>query len=614
MRVAVVGCAHGQIEMIANEVDRINRQNESQHMKKIDLIICCGDFQACRSVDDLSCMSCPLKYRDMGSFYKYYFGHLKLSIPMIVIGGNHEASNHNLELYYGGWLAPNIYYLGNVGSILFGGLRISGVSGIFKYHDFDKAIGEECPLNKNDIYSIYHTRRFHIWQLSMLHGNLIDIFMSHDWPSHIWKYGDYQRLINKKKHFIKDIGNHKMGNHLGNPSLNHLLFQLQPKYWFSGHLHCFFKANVYHKDTKCNTHFFATSKCNVDYPHHKFIELVDIDVSGNVNGGKATFEFEYDPVWLAILKKTNKFLNVSWDVSGSMVFDKETIDKFSSGGNGGKGFGFDFRPSKEEIDEIKVKLFNNDLKIPKNFQVLVNDPTKELKNNNINSSNSNNNYNKNGNNNGFYFSRNMIVNGRPPMFIFNPQTELFCQKLQIIDKIGIKHKNMYHQSRFNRNINMNTNMNTNINTNINTNTNNSNVNIGNIGNIVENKTDDIDIGMNNNINNSNNNNNNNNNERNTIETIDDWADDIFAPQLENSSISNSNNNINDNKTNQEKEKEKETSKEKVVQYESIESMVVVNESIQTKDKEKQEKQEQEKERQRVASLLLQLPPPKNAPR
>jgi lariat debranching enzyme len=47
------------------------------------------------------------------------------------VGGNHEASNHLWELYYGGWVAPNIYYLGGTGCIRFGGLRIAGLSGIF---------------------------------------------------------------------------------------------------------------------------------------------------------------------------------------------------------------------------------------------------------------------------------------------------------------------------------------------------------------------------------------------------------------------------------------------------------------------------------------------------
>ena len=73
----------------------------------------------------------------------------------IVIGGNHEASNYMWELwastafwslnyftdrlpirYHGGWLAPNIYFLGHAGCIQVNGIRIAGASGIFKAHDF----------------------------------------------------------------------------------------------------------------------------------------------------------------------------------------------------------------------------------------------------------------------------------------------------------------------------------------------------------------------------------------------------------------------------------------------------------------------------------------------
>lgn len=48
-----------------------------------------------------------------------------------VVGGNHEASNHLWELHYGGWVAPNIYYLGAAGVVNFGGVRIAGLTGIF---------------------------------------------------------------------------------------------------------------------------------------------------------------------------------------------------------------------------------------------------------------------------------------------------------------------------------------------------------------------------------------------------------------------------------------------------------------------------------------------------
>ena len=56
----------------------------------------------------------------------------------LVIGGNHEASNYMWELYYGGWLAENIYYLGAAGSVIFNGIRIAGASGIYKDNDYRK--------------------------------------------------------------------------------------------------------------------------------------------------------------------------------------------------------------------------------------------------------------------------------------------------------------------------------------------------------------------------------------------------------------------------------------------------------------------------------------------
>ena len=52
--------------------------------------------------------------------------------PRLAVGGNHEASNYLWELYYGGWAAPNIYFLGYAGVVQFGGLRIAGLSGIYK--------------------------------------------------------------------------------------------------------------------------------------------------------------------------------------------------------------------------------------------------------------------------------------------------------------------------------------------------------------------------------------------------------------------------------------------------------------------------------------------------
>jgi lariat debranching enzyme len=57
--------------------------------------------------------------------------------------GNHEASNYLWELFHGGYVAPNIYYLGHAGVVQFGGLRIAGMSGIFKDHDYNSGYYEK---------------------------------------------------------------------------------------------------------------------------------------------------------------------------------------------------------------------------------------------------------------------------------------------------------------------------------------------------------------------------------------------------------------------------------------------------------------------------------------
>ena len=66
---------------------------------------------------------------------------------MPAVGGNHEAMNYLWELYYGGWVAPNIYYLGHAGVVKFGGIRIGGVSGIFNGGHY-KQVSCACLGNK----------------------------------------------------------------------------------------------------------------------------------------------------------------------------------------------------------------------------------------------------------------------------------------------------------------------------------------------------------------------------------------------------------------------------------------------------------------------------------
>ena len=118
LTIAIEGCAHGALDKIYEAV--------LQSKDEVDLLICCGDFQALRNENDLDSMAVPDKFKDMGDFYKYYKGEKKVPVPTIFIGGNHEASLYMQELFYGGWAAPDIYYMGAANVIKFGGVRIGG--------------------------------------------------------------------------------------------------------------------------------------------------------------------------------------------------------------------------------------------------------------------------------------------------------------------------------------------------------------------------------------------------------------------------------------------------------------------------------------------------------
>lgn len=66
MKIAIEGCAHGELEKI---YDLIGSIQEEQNIT-VDLLICCGDFQSTRNLQDLQCMAVPQKHLDMCSFYK----------------------------------------------------------------------------------------------------------------------------------------------------------------------------------------------------------------------------------------------------------------------------------------------------------------------------------------------------------------------------------------------------------------------------------------------------------------------------------------------------------------------------------------------------------------
>jgi len=311
---AVIGCTHGQLDTIYDSIADWERQNNSQ----VDLILCCGDFEAVRNEYDLNCLCGPKKYHIFKDFYKYYNGEKVAPKLTLFIGGNHESVNHLRELYYGGWVAPNIYFLGYSGVVNFGGVRIAGFSGIFKSYDFYKGHFEKPPYDENSKRSSFHVKQYELWKLQQIRSKL-DVIMSHDWPNGITKFGDEAELLRQCPHYGEEI--EKDG--LGCKYYTALMQQHKPQWWLSGHMHVFFKATVNYPqevpETSPTTNFMACTKA---VPYTNFLHVIHIKPS---IAGIAKQLF-YDPEWLAILKSMEVYFPQSKVYSVPKIFDYSTIE------------------------------------------------------------------------------------------------------------------------------------------------------------------------------------------------------------------------------------------------------------------------------------------------
>ena len=112
--------------------------------------------------------------------------------------------NYHQELYYGGWVAPNIYYMGASNVLHYKGLKIGGISGIYKAFDYHKGYFEAPPytsMTSEEKVSSYHLRVIEVRKM-FSYPYKLDIMLSHDWPEGIYNYGDRKWLSEKKSGFV----------------------------------------------------------------------------------------------------------------------------------------------------------------------------------------------------------------------------------------------------------------------------------------------------------------------------------------------------------------------------------------------------------------------------
>ncbi|KPA76201.1 hypothetical protein ABB37_07955 [Leptomonas pyrrhocoris] len=345
--VAVQGCCHGELDRIYDACT----VHERQSGKRIDVLICCGDFQAVRTAGDMDSMAVPDKFKVMGDFHKYWSA-VTAPYLTIFVGGNHENSDLLAQESYGGFVAPNIYYLGHSGLVTVDNcLRVAGLSGIFKEQDYDLPYPPRpYAANYGWKKGAYHVRRIEVAKLhtylraaQILRQSkkessessdlpLVDIFVSHDWPVGITAYGDEAQLLRFKPYFRDDIRRHA----LGNPHTMNLLREAKPVYWVAAHLHCFFEATVSHTFARSSddakggaeaspapTRFVALDKCAKGSGFLTFLDLprrprCSTATSSAAVAGTATksdlhdvdgaARIQRDPLWVEVLLASHPYV------------------------------------------------------------------------------------------------------------------------------------------------------------------------------------------------------------------------------------------------------------------------------------------------------------------
>ncbi|KAK6940300.1 hypothetical protein RJ641_029831 [Dillenia turbinata] len=175
MNIAVEGCMNGELDNVYVTLLLFEKSRNT----KIDLLMCCGDFQW-PSLAVLSRLPIPLPWiakvnsstieaclPSTASSSVFTIADTFIVFIAIYSSSPSIASSPLSTRYHGGWAAPNIYFLGFAGVIKFGSVRF----GQF----------ERPPYNESDTRSIYHVREYDVHKLMQVEEP-IDIFLFHDWP------------------------------------------------------------------------------------------------------------------------------------------------------------------------------------------------------------------------------------------------------------------------------------------------------------------------------------------------------------------------------------------------------------------------------------------------
>ena len=222
---AGLGDVHGCLGQAA----RLVKRAEANTGHRLDFVLQVGDLEAHRHAQDLASMYAPFRHKRVGDFPMYLSGERTFPRPMYVIGGNHEPYSH-LESIQGERLAPQIHYLGRVGTMLIEGLRISFLTGCYDEEVYRQGRPDQGQVRDEDWHVQHALACFNEWEVSeLLALPRPHVLLVHQWPAGLVRPEDHEP--GEPRHRRLRFGE------TGVPLIRHVVEQVGPQLVLCGHRH-----------------------------------------------------------------------------------------------------------------------------------------------------------------------------------------------------------------------------------------------------------------------------------------------------------------------------------------------------------------------------------------
>jgi hypothetical protein len=242
--IAAVGDVHGHHHRMVALVE----QAAAGAGLRPDVVVQVGDFEPHRGPADVETMAAPARYRKLGDFPDFFEGRASFPWPVLFVGGNHEPYGFLDGLAAGAEIAPGCRWIGRAGLVEHRGLRVAGLSGVFR---------EDCWVEGRPPHAQMHRQKKKRYTgytpediaslLDLGSGARPDLLLLHEWPRMTLGPAECAQLRgfageDRSGDDLPDL--RRIGAVVGSAQALELALLLEPRLVLCGHVHAPLRATL----------------------------------------------------------------------------------------------------------------------------------------------------------------------------------------------------------------------------------------------------------------------------------------------------------------------------------------------------------------------------------